>query len=55
MDRLIGIVVLLLVGVAMLPTLAAAAQGAIPALLALLLLLGIARLLWPTHRRKWHR
>jgi hypothetical protein len=52
MDRLIGVVVLALVAVAALPAVVAAAQAAIPFLLSLLFFLGIARLLWPTRRRR---
>jgi hypothetical protein len=52
-DRAVAVVALLLVAVIALPTMAAAVQAAIPSLLALLFLLGIARLLWPARRRRW--
>ena len=51
MDRLIGIVVLLLVAAVALPAIAAVAQSAIPPLIALLFLLGIVRMAWPSRRR----
>lgn len=53
MDRLIGLVVVLLLVAVVLPTAAGYAVRAVPALIALLVLLGIGRLLLPlrSHRR----
>lgn len=52
MTRLIGIVVLLLVVCLAAPALAKAAQAAVPVLVSLLVFLGLARLAWPSSRRR---
>ncbi len=52
MTRLTGIVVLLLVVCLAAPALAKAAQAAVPALVSLVVFLGIARLAFPPHRRR---
>lgn len=52
MDRLIGTAVLLLGLVIALPAIAALAQTAVPALISLLVLLGIVRLLLPPRPRR---
>lgn len=52
MDRLIGTAVLLLALVVALPALATLAQTAIPALIGLVVLLGITKLAWPIRRRR---
>lgn len=51
MDRLIGLVVVLLLVVVALPIVAGYAAGAAPALLSLLVLLGFVRLLLPSRSR----
>lgn len=51
MDRLIGTLTALLVLALLLPAIAGIAQGAVPALVALLVLLGFVRLLWPSGRK----
>lgn len=52
MDRTLGVVVLLIVAALTLPVLAAWLQAAVPMLLSLLMLLGLARLVWPAGRRR---
>lgn len=52
MGRLTGTVVFLLVACLVLPTVARLAQAAVPVLVSLLVLLGLARLLWPGQRRR---
>lgn len=52
MSRLIGYVVVLIVALLMLPAIARAAQAAVPLLLSVLVFLGIAKLAWPTSRRR---
>jgi hypothetical protein len=51
MAQLIRLVILALVVCLMLPTIAQAAQAVVPALVGLLVLLGLAHLLWPKRRR----
>jgi hypothetical protein len=53
MRQATGAVVLLLVVCLVLPTVAQLAQVAVPVLVSLLVLLGLARLLWPKGRRRW--
>lgn len=48
MDRALGVVALLIVAALALPVLAAWLHAAIPMLLSLLVLLGLARLVWPS-------
>ena len=48
MDRALGVVALLMVAALALPVLAAWLQAAVPMLLSLLVLLGLARLVWPS-------
>lgn len=52
MDRAMGMVALVIVAALMLPVLAAWLQAAVPMLISLLVLLGLARLLWPTRRER---
>ena len=52
MSRAIGTVAVLAVLAAVLPTIAGAAQAAVPFLLSLLVFLGIARLVLPPTRRR---
>lgn len=52
MSRLLGTVLGLLVLALAAPTLARLAEQTVPALVSLLFFLGIARLLWPTRRRR---
>ncbi len=52
MGRVLGTVAWLLVGVLLLPQVAQAAQAAVPALVSLLIFLGVVRLAWPTRRRR---
>jgi hypothetical protein len=51
MDRLIGTIVGLVILVIALPTVAVLTQGALPALVSLLVLLGFVRLLWPSRQK----
>jgi membrane protein implicated in regulation of membrane protease activity len=52
MTRLIAVIAGLVVLCLLLPAIARAAQAAVPALLSVLLLLAIARLFWPSRRRR---
>lgn len=52
MDRVMGMVVLLILAALVLPVLVAWLQAAVPMLVSLLVLLGAGRLLWPTRRRR---
>jgi hypothetical protein len=52
MDRLIGLVVVLLLVVVALPIVAGYAAGAVPALLSLLVFLGVLRLFLPARSRR---
>lgn len=51
MDRALAVVAVLLIGCLVLPIAAGYAAKAVPALASLLVLLGFARLLWPSGRR----
>ena len=51
MDRLFGLVLVLLLVAVALPTVAGYATRAIPVLTSILVLLGAVRLLWPSHRK----
>jgi hypothetical protein len=52
MDRLLGTIVGLVILVIALPTIAVLAQGALPALVSLVVLLGFVRLLLPPRSRR---
>jgi hypothetical protein len=52
MDRALGIVAVLIVAALALPVLADWLQAAVPMLLSILVLLGLARLVWPGGRRR---
>jgi hypothetical protein len=50
-NRVLGTVLALLVGCLLLPTVAGYAARAVPVLVALVVLLGALRLLWPSGRK----
>ncbi len=54
MDRLLGTAVLLVVVIVALPTVAHLAQATVPALVSLIVLLGVLRLALPSSRRGQH-
>lgn len=54
MNRALGTVLVLLIGCLLLPTVAGYATGAVPTLVALLIFLGVVRLLLPPRSRRRH-
>lgn len=52
MNRLLGTAALLVVMIVALPAVARLAQAAVPALVSVIVFLGVARLLWPSRRRR---
>jgi len=51
-NRLLGTAVLLVVVIVALPAVARLAQTVVPALVSVIVFLGVARLLWPSRRKR---